>query len=89
MLPGQALTTSTPAKRPVNTGLSLLFRRGFLAKDLENYGEGINYRVLINRINRGSFSFALQILAALGVQQIEIKQPPPGISKIPTLNACC
>lgn len=60
-----------------------------LAKDLENYGEEISYQVLINRINRGSFSFAfaLQILAALGVKEIQIKQPPPGIRKAPTRPA--
>ena len=57
-----------------------------LAADLENYGADISYQVLINRINRGSFSFALalQILAALGETQIQIKQPPSGIRKAPT-----
>lgn len=57
-----------------------------LAKDLENFGEEVKYQVLINRINRGSFSFAfaLQVLAALGETHIEIKRPPPGIRKAPT-----
>lgn len=57
-----------------------------LAKELENYGEKISYQVLINRINRGSFSFvfAIQMLAALGVKEIKIKQPPPGIRRAPT-----
>jgi hypothetical protein len=49
-----------------------------LAERLRDYGVDINYQVLINRINRGSFSFtfALQLLAALGESHIVIPQVP-------------
>jgi Domain of unknown function (DUF6471) len=45
-----------------------------LARRLEGMGVPIDARVLINRINRGNFSFAfaLQVLAALGVTQLHI-----------------
>jgi hypothetical protein len=50
-----------------------------LANDLLQYGVDMDYRALINRLNREAFSFtfALQVLAALGVTHITIPQPPP------------
>ena len=45
-----------------------------LARRLEAYGVVVDDRVLINRINRGgfSFAFALQVLAALGVTTLDV-----------------
>lgn len=53
-----------------------------LARRLEAYGVMVDDRVLINRINRGgfSFAFALQVLAALGAHSVEI----PRLSKRPS-----
>lgn len=50
-----------------------------LANDLLQYGVDMDYRALINRLNREAFSFtfALQVLAALCVTHITIPQPPP------------
>jgi hypothetical protein len=50
-----------------------------LADDLLQYGVDMEHQALINRLNRGTFSFAfgLQVLAALGVTHITIPQPPP------------
>ena len=47
-----------------------------LARRLEAYGVVVDARVLINRINRGgfSFAFALQVLAALGATSLEVPQ---------------
>lgn len=48
-----------------------------LARRLESYGVVVDDRVLINRINRGgfSFAFALQVLAALGAETISVPKP--------------
>lgn len=45
-----------------------------LARRLEGFGVRIDVQVLINRINQGkfSFSFALLVLAALGVDSIDV-----------------
>lgn len=50
-----------------------------LSLRLEAYGVHIEPQVLINRINKGkfSFTFALQVLAALGYQYISIPEYPP------------
>ena len=47
-----------------------------LARRLEDQGVHIDDQVLINRVNRGSysFSFALQVLAAMGVTTIDVPQ---------------
>lgn len=47
-----------------------------LARRLEAYGVVVDDRVLINRINRGgfSFAFALQLLAALGGTTLNVPQ---------------
>lgn len=49
-----------------------------IADDLFDYGVDIEPQALINRIGREAFSFtfALQVLAAMGVKQITIPQPP-------------
>lgn len=49
-----------------------------LAKRLKSHGVMIDEQVLINRINRGtySFAFALQVLAALGVDSIKVPKLP-------------
>jgi len=54
-----------------------------LAERLHEYGVQIDHQVLINRINRGSFSitFALQVLAALGETSIKIPQPPEELKR--------
>lgn len=45
-----------------------------LARRLEAFGVVVTDRVLINRINRGgfSFAFALQVLAALGAESVDV-----------------
>ena len=45
-----------------------------LARRLEAYGVFVDDRVLINRINRGgfSFAFALQVMSALGAQSVNV-----------------
>ena len=47
-----------------------------LARRLVAYGVRMETQALINRINRGSFTFAfaMQVLAALGVKSIDIPQ---------------
>ena len=47
-----------------------------LARRLEAYGVFMSDQVLINRINRGgfSFTFALQVAAALGATSIPVPQ---------------
>lgn len=56
-----------------------------LADRLRENGLNIDYQVLINRINRGSFSFAfaLQVLAALGESHIVIPSLPDELKKKP------
>jgi hypothetical protein len=45
-----------------------------LARRLEAQGEHIDVQVLINRVNRGrySFAFALQLLAAMGSEVVAV-----------------
>ena len=57
-----------------------------LVRRLERLGIHCNDRQLTNRINRGrfSFSFALQVLRALGRDSFPVPKlvkPPPGASK--------
>ena len=54
-----------------------------LARRLEAYGVVVDDRVLINRINRGgfSFAFAMQVAAALGATTLPIPQLPS--TKVP------
>ena len=54
-----------------------------LSRRLEAYGVAVDDRVLINRINRGgfSFTFALQVLAALGATTVDV----PLLSSISSL----
>lgn len=49
-----------------------------LARLLEDQGTHVDVQVLINRVNQGkfSFAFALEVLAALGVERLEIPRPP-------------
>ena len=49
-----------------------------LARRLEAQGVVIDDRVLINRINRGgfSFAFALQLLAAMGAESVDVPRLP-------------
>lgn len=49
-----------------------------LARRLEAEGVLIDVQVLINRVNQGkfSFAFALQLLAAMGVESIEVPRAP-------------
>lgn len=49
-----------------------------LARRLEAYGVVVDDRVLTNRINRGdfSFTFALQVLAALGAPSVNVPALP-------------
>lgn len=49
-----------------------------LARRLEGQGVTMDVQVLINRVNQGkfSFAFALQLLAAMGVERLDIPQPP-------------
>lgn len=60
----------------------LCTRRGMsyekLAAALNRQGWVMSRQVLINRINRGSFSFAfaLQLLAILGEEKLPIPRPP-------------
>ncbi|MDQ3059253.1 MAG: helix-turn-helix transcriptional regulator [Pseudomonadota bacterium] len=48
-----------------------------LARRLEAEGTPIDVQVLINRVNQGkySFSFALQLLAAMGVETVTVTKP--------------
>jgi hypothetical protein len=48
-----------------------------LALKLKSYGAPISERVLINRINRGtySFAFAMMVLDALGAELLELPKP--------------
>lgn len=48
-----------------------------LARRLEAEGVLIDVQVLINRVNKGrfSFAFALQLLAAMGAKTIEVPRP--------------
>lgn len=49
-----------------------------LARRLEAEGVLIDVQVLINRVNQGkfSFAFALQLLAAMGAETIDIPRAP-------------
>ena len=49
-----------------------------LAVRLRPYGVRLSEQSLINRVNRGAFSFtfALQVLAALGVDTIKVPKLP-------------
>jgi transcriptional regulator with XRE-family HTH domain len=49
-----------------------------LARRLEAQGVVMDDQVLINRINRGgfSFAFALQLLAAMDVHTLKVPRPP-------------
>lgn len=57
-------------------------RRGLpykeLARRLEAEGETVDVQVLINRVNKGkySFGFALQLLAAMDAQSIPVPKNP-------------
>lgn len=54
-----------------------------IARRLESHGVLIDPQVLTNKVNRGthSFSFALHLLAVLGVTSIDIPPYPPVVSK--------
>lgn len=61
-----------------------------LARRLEATGVIVDVQVLINRINQGkfSFAFALQLLAVMGVEHLEIPKQQvlfkaPGVKKLP------
>ena len=49
-----------------------------LAERLTRFGVVVSERILINRLNRGrySFTFALQLLAALDVEVLRVPRPP-------------
>lgn len=53
-----------------------------LARRLEGQGTPVDVQVLINRVNQGkfSFAFALQLLAAMGAEHVEVPcmQPVTG-----------
>lgn len=48
-----------------------------LAQNLEALGVEMEEQALINRVNRGryTFAFALQLLAALGVDTLDVPRP--------------
>ena len=47
-----------------------------LAERLKDYGVTISTQALINKMNRGNFkfAFALQVLAAMGIESIQVPQ---------------
>lgn len=53
-----------------------------LARRLEAQGTVMDVQVLINRVNKGkySFAFALQLLAAMGVDHIQVPHMSGGVS---------
>lgn len=53
-----------------------------LARRLEAQGTVMDVQVLINRVNKGkySFAFALQLLAAMGVDHIQVPRMSGGAS---------
>lgn len=55
-----------------------------LARRLEAYDVFVDDRVLINRINRGgfSFAFALQVLSALGAQSVNVPKLSNPVSRL-------
>jgi hypothetical protein len=57
-----------------------------LARRLEAYGVFLSDRVLINRINRGgfSFAFALTVLDALGQSSIEVPRLSDALPRLRT-----
>ncbi len=54
-----------------------------LARRLEATGVTVDVQVLINRINQGkfSFAFALQLLAVMGVEHLEIPRQAAQLKK--------
>lgn len=50
-----------------------------LARRLQGYCVRISTQVLINKLNRGTFtfSFALQVLVAMGEKNLRLPSPPP------------
>ena len=54
-----------------------------LARRLEGYGVRISTQVLINKLNRGTFtfSFALQVLVAMGETSLRLPSLPASLSK--------
>lgn len=54
-----------------------------LARLLEAQGTHIDVQVLINRVNQGkfSFAFALEVLAAMGVERIDIPRPMSKVAR--------
>ncbi len=59
-----------------------------LARRLEAYGVRVTPQVLINKLNRGtySFTFALQVLAAMGVKTLQVPTPPPTKPRVKRLE---
>ncbi|NNM63257.1 MAG: hypothetical protein HKL99_01340 [Burkholderiales bacterium] len=55
-----------------------------LARRLEAQGVVTDAQVLINRVNQGkfSFAFALQLLAAMGVEHLEVPRQEPKLKKL-------
>ena len=49
-----------------------------LAQNLRELGEEVEVQPLINRVNPGTynFEFALKLLAAMGVDTLEVPRPP-------------
>lgn len=56
-----------------------------LARRLEGFGVHIDVQVLINRINQGkfSFAFALMVLAALGVDNVDVPKSSGSVERPP------
>lgn len=56
-----------------------------LARRLESEGAPVDVQVLINRVNQGkfSFAFALQLLAAMGVETVEVPKRQQALPKKP------
>jgi transcriptional regulator with XRE-family HTH domain len=56
-----------------------------LARRLEAVGVQMSDQVLINRVNRGnySFAFALQLLAVMGVDILEVPKLPEERARVP------
>ena len=55
-----------------------------LARRLEAQGVVTDAQVLINRVNQGkfSFAFALQLLAAMGVEHLEVPRQETKLKKL-------
>lgn len=56
-----------------------------LARRLEAEGAPVDVQVLINRVNQGkfSFAFALQLLAAMGAETVQVPTRQKALSKKP------